>query len=421
MSNTTDRQRHAAERRLCEITSLPTAAGHEHRVIRAVEKWAARHKAIRLRRDRVGNLILSLEQAPTRPDPLIIEAHLDHPAFVVTRVHHRNSDSEPATLEAEFRGGVDDAYFHNATIRLWPDDVTDHDTDDHNSDNTVTARITELRQPRNPLDFKTVTATLDQPGQATAHRIQPGDFATWHLPPARIIQPDPSFHPRGVNPQDPRLLLTRVTDNLASVAAALTALERLARSRKPLNTDVRLLLSRGEEIGFLGALAACKHKSIPKRSRVLVLENSKSFDDSPIGGGVIVRVGDRATTFDPGLTERLVDLCQSLATKSNGRAKPTGDFRWQRKLMPGGVCNATAYAQFGFRAACLCLPLGRYHNMNEATGSIDSEVISPADYHAMTDLLVEAAHRFDEPPNRQRPTLKQRLEARYERHRHVLD
>ena len=37
-------------------------------------------------------------------------------------------------------------------------------------------------------------------------------------------------------------------------------------------------------------------------------------------------------------------------------------FRFQRKLMPGGACEATAFATHGFESTCLCLPLGNYHN-----------------------------------------------------------
>ena len=51
---------------------------------------------------------------------------------------------------------------------------------------------------------------------------------------------------------------------------------------------------------------------------------------------------------------------------------------FQRQLMDGGTCEATAYLQYGYRVAGMCLPLGNYHNMN-GRGGIAAESISRAD------------------------------------------
>ena len=63
--------------------------------------------------------------------------------------------------------------------------------------------------------------------------------------------------------------------------------------------------------------------------------------------------------------------------------------------MPGGTCEATAYQAYGHTAACLCLPLGRYHNMNTENGTIDSECISLADYDRLIQFLVALAKQLD--------------------------
>ena len=72
-----------------------------------------------------------------------------------------------------------------------------------------------------------------------------------------------------------------------ALAAALSAMEELRRrkSRGEKVGDVRLIFTRAEEIGFIGAIAACKHKSVSKKSRLICLENSRSFAESPIGAG----------------------------------------------------------------------------------------------------------------------------------------
>jgi endoglucanase len=161
----------------------------------------------------------------------------------------------------------------------------------------------------------------------------------------------------------------------------------LADDRK---RDIRLLLTRAEEGGFIGAIAACKIGTIPPRARLIALENSRSFAESPIGGGPIVRVGDATSTFDPDLTYRCGKIAQQLAS-----ADPS--FKYQRKLMPGGTCEASAYQAYGYTATCLCLPLGNYHNMNQTTGRIDSEHISLTDYDGLVRLLVAIDRGLDDP------------------------
>ena len=74
------------------------------------------------------------------------------------------------------------------------------------------------------------------------------------------------------------------------------------------------------------------------------------------GNGVIIRVGDRTSTFNSQLTYFLTQQAESLA-KSDKR------FKFQR-LMPGGTCEATVYDVYGYSAASICVPLGNYHNMD---------------------------------------------------------
>ena len=113
-----------------------------------------------------------------------------------------------------------------------------------------------------------------------------------------------------------------------------------------------------------------------------MLECSKASADAPIGEGPIVRVGDRSSTFDPALTAALA----SVATRLDREADE--GFAWQRKLMTGGTCEATAYAAFGFAASCVCLPLGNYHNVSDdKEGALEREVISLRDFEGLVTLL----------------------------------
>jgi endoglucanase len=137
---------------------------------------------------------------------------------------------------------------------------------------------------------------------------------------------------------------------------------------------------------------------VPAGARLLCLENSRSFPhDSPIGAGPIVRVGDRLSVFTPELTNRVGDIA---AAHAKAHAET---FRFQRKLMPGGACEATAFASFGLASTCVCLPLGNYHNMQDIDGvaagkskaRVGREFIACDDFHWLVELLEAVARKLD--------------------------
>ncbi len=382
------------EKYLLELTALPTATGREHHVIAWVERWARRRKTVNLSHDRFGNLLLKSAGARSRK-PIFFTAHMDHPAFVVIE------QVGPRSLLAEFRGGVDDRYFPGSRVRLHLDEQ-----------DSRPGRVVRLEPARKGAADKLALIELAKPAVA-----EPGDILTWNLPAPRVV--------RG-------RLRAPACDDLAGVAAAIAAFEILnkahAKQSRPGTPDVRVLLTRAEEVGFIGAIAACKSGIIPKAARLVALETSKTFPDSPIGAGPIVRVGDRTSSFDPDLTYRIAQLAQHIQQQDP-------NFNWQRKLMPGGTCEATAYQTLGYTATCLCLPLGNYHNMNAdaddkpsrtsgkqikktSGGSIDSEVISLADYHGLIRLLIEVGRSLDR--RSVSPPLKDRLNQLFAHRRGLL-
>ena len=58
--------------------------------------------------------------------------------------------------------------------------------------------------------------------------------------------------------------------------------------------------------------------------------------------------------------------------------------------MSGGTCEATAYQEFGYQTAAVCVALGNYHNC-AARNKIETEYVSLADTAGMIELLVAAA------------------------------
>ena len=92
------------------LTAIPTAAGREHQVISWVEAWVAQRPALAMQRDDAGNLLIGRKGAGS-DEPLVVTAHMDHPAFVVESVGREQ-------VELSFRGSVNDPYFEDARIEL---------------------------------------------------------------------------------------------------------------------------------------------------------------------------------------------------------------------------------------------------------------------------------------------------------------
>ena len=372
-------QRKTREKWLVELTGIPTASGREGRVARWIRGWAGRRSNVRLETDRFGNLHLALDGARSRR-PVVLVAHMDHPAFVL------RASVGSRRWEAEFRGGVASSYFRGSPIRVhrggWSFDGSDRVSPGAGAKGRV------LGPPEDGV------GVVELHDDASAQKAAPGDVATWDVGAARIT--------RG-------RLVAPAVDNLAGVAAAIAALDAIRRGRAGSRPDLRLLLTRCEEVGFVGAIAACKASLVPRGARVIVLENSKCLPDAPVGDGPIVRVGDRTSTFDPGMTYALAQVASGLEDE-DGQS-------WQRKLMTGGSCEATAFSVFGYRTGCVCLPLLNYHNMDEQRGCIAAESVSVADFHGMVRLLAEAAARIDEAGD---SALRSRLNEIYKSRRNLL-
>ncbi len=390
------------EQWLVEVTSIPTATGCEARVIAWIEDWVQRRDDLALERDACGNLTVSSSRLRAiGGSPLYFTAHLDHPAFVVEQV------LTPTTVVCAFRGGVMAPYFNDARVQF------------HLAGGVrATGRILEHR-PAAPPERLFRECVIELTGDDRSPEIAVGDFATWDLPPARIVDGH---------------LEAPACDDLSTVAASLAALDELSRSDDA-SCDTRLLFTLAEEVGFIGAVAACRDQTMPRDARVIALENSRSFADSPLGGGPIVRVGDRMSIFSPTLTRAVGKVAEKLGhveekNPGEGENAPIPDFKWQRKLMAGGACEASAYCAWGYEATCVCLPLGNYHNMAElervqpATQSGESNIsaevaperISVDDYHGLVDLLIGCGKSLgDIEP------IAQRLEKLYEERKFVLD
>ncbi len=348
---------------LRDLTDLPTASGREDEVIAWVTRWADRQN-LKVKTDDAGNLHIVM-RGRSRRRPVTAVAHMDHPALVVI-------ESTARRAVAELRGGVLAPYLKGAAVELAEHPQT-------------TGRIEDMTGGL-------ATVTWRGPGP-----VIPGSILRWRFPPASL----------GIRQGR---LRARACDDLAGVAAALTA---LVRAREANESHFSVLLTRAEEVGFVGALAACDLGTLATDTQVLSIECSRELPEAPVGGGPVVRVGDGSSVFSSDLTNRVAEV----AKRRN--------VRHQRRLMGGGSCEATAFVAMGWEATGLCLALGNYHNMvsidqvlaNQRRARLSPEEIDVSDFHGLVDLLSALAADL----NSTGSDLPGRLKRHYQTERHVLD
>jgi putative aminopeptidase FrvX len=211
-----------------------------------------------------------------------------------------------------------------------------------------------------------------------------GAFSMWDLPEFEL--------------RDGRVY-SRACDDLVGCAVMLSMLEILEHSST--QTPVSVLFTRAEEIGLLGAVYAARSGMFPAGTTFISLETSAERPPAEMHKGVIVRVGDKTSVFDSQLVAGFTALAQAKGIP------------FQRCLMPGGTCEATAFRLYGHKAAGLCVALGNYHNC-AASGFIDSEYVAFADVEAMLELCLAAATDGVDGSDSDE-ALQQRLELGFER------
>jgi endoglucanase len=373
------------------LMRCPAAPFHEAGVRAAVELICAEH-GLEFRRDRFGNVLVELKTA-RRARPLVLAAHMDHPGFEIVR------ELAPGRWIARFNGGVPSRYFRQGVpVRLLPGstpakilrrigDGTPKELE------LVATRPAQLHGPRpHPLN---VAATEKSRAGSTSDDEIDGDAqsqASHDLTVAAALEPDsrPAFAVWELEDFAVRggLIHGRSCDDLVGVASVLATLIELKRLGRKVH--VIGVISRAEEVGFMGALTVAGAGLLPRGGLVISLETSKELPSVEMGSGVIIRVGDRSSIFDSKATRFLTEVAADLEREDRR-------FVFQRALMSGGTCEATAYQEFGLTTAGVCIALGNYHNCGPR-GRIASEFVSLADACGMVRLLARAAEtvtRFD--------------------------
>jgi putative aminopeptidase FrvX len=319
----------------------PAAPFYEHASRNEVESICADY-GLAFERDEYGNVIVNL-QTSAKTRPLVLAAHLDHPGFEIVRPLSAKS------WLARFQGGVPDIYFRRGIpVCLMP--------------GATSARLGA--RSAKPKEFKLHVSQTPETAPT---------FAVWELEDFTVKK---------------GLIHGRACDDLVGVASILATLIELKRRRALVN--VIGVISRAEEIGFLGAMAVAAGNRLPKNSLVISLETSRELPGVKMGQGVILRVGDRTSIFDSEAMRFLGEVAAGLKSRNK-------KFQFQRGLMSGGTCEATAYQEFGFQTAAVCVALGNYHNCAEKN-RIAPEFVSVTDALSMIDLLASSAKQMPRYP-----------------------
>jgi putative aminopeptidase FrvX len=346
---------------------VPTAPFRETAVSKKLLHWIREHLGARVKTRKVrGGFIVSYRGAGEGP-ALCLAAHLDHPAFDLVTV---TKDGATARL----RGGLPPHLLAGACVEAFP----------------------KIPKDNRPLATGVIGPRPDKEGGLwTIKWIEPPkravDFAVLALPACEIKD---------------GWLSSRSVDDLLGCAISLEAMRRLSKARAKVNLTV--LLNRAEEVGFIGALDMIRSGVLSERDSYLSIESSRALPGSKPGQGPTIRLGDKATAFDPNLTALLDEAADILRKRGT---------KVQRLRLTGGTCEATAYLAFGFESGGVAVPLVNYHN-GWGADAVAPERVRVSDVEGGVRLLVEASRRFG--ARTLRGALRARLEKRHDAEKRFL-
>lgn len=350
---------------LLELLSLPTAPFREQHVIRWIsERLSQQH--IPWFTDPAGNLVLGaaseqdylrlLRRRSKEPLRLFI-AHMDHPGFHGVRWLDENR------LQIRWHGGSPVRHLSGTRMRIADDGGV-----------LGSGTLTKVRINKGGRAME--SAELRLPARTFEGRRRPAARALFGGFEFRA----PVWHQRG-------RIYCPAADDLAGVFAILETARLLWQSARAGDRPFIGLLTRAEEVGFVGAVAHLETGWLQQRRRPVVavsLEASRTLPGALIGKGPVVRLGDRRTVFDPDGLKVLSDLAARLLPAAH-----------QRRVMDGGACEATAMTAWGVPAIGLSVPLGNYHNQGfeggpdcRAPGGPAPEFVSPEDVGGLLRLCL---------------------------------
>ncbi len=345
------------------LLSQPTAPFREHHVAAYVTE-ILRGSEIPHFFDPIGNIVIGAASATdyhalvarrsTEPLRLFI-AHMDHPGF------HGVRWLENGRLRIKWHGGSPTKYLANARVWLATESG-------RWADGTLT-RPSLIRSGR-ALD----TAEIRVMG-GTRQSPRPG---------ARRVFGGLRF--RAPVWRSGKRLYTHAADDLVGVYAIIETALRHRSALQRHKLPFLGLLTRAEEVGFVGAIGHFELAWLrgPRPVVCVSLEASRTLPGAEIGKGPVLRLGDRGTVFDA----NRIRVAQA-ALESSLRGS------YQQRIMDGGACEGYAATAYGLPTIGVSVPLGNYHNQGFEGGQDCTRPQGPApEFVSLDDIdgLLKLCH-----------------------------
>ncbi|MCM0605413.1 MAG: hypothetical protein KA715_04935 [Xanthomonadaceae bacterium] len=324
--------KHLMDEQLSQLLSIPMAPFRELYVLDWVRGILTQNK-IPYFQDQTGNIVIGFKSsseykkrlAKKANQPLrIFIAHLDHPGFHGVKWISKN------VLETKWLGGNPTANLEGS--KVWISSLHLHETH----------------------EGKVTSATLHSHGKSIKSALIECDSDVSDMNAEELFG---GFGFQSPAWQEDELIYTKAADDLIGVYSILETALKLWKAKSPARALFAGLLTRAEEVGFIGTLGHLDEyftKPVKTPIAVVSLETSKTLPGAEIGKGPVVRLGDRSTVFHPGFTQLLTGLAKKLLPDKH-----------QRRIMDGGSCEATAATVIGLPAIGISVPLGNYHNIGE--------------------------------------------------------
>ena len=345
-----------------ELCREPTVSYYEARVSAVISRICYGH-GLDVKRDRWGNLAVgSAGWESHGGSGVAFVAHMDHPGFEVV------GDNGDGTLHAVSHGGMAPAAFESGvSVQIVCA-----------NGERVSGRVLGCESKRESPDGRFASSDsvlLECSDDASVLPSLPA--------PAILDLPDFSV--------ESDMIMARSLDDLAGCATIIAGLIDVLGSGS-LNPDFAVvgLFTRAEEVGLVGARLIAEDGWSPKQFVVVSVETSLKSISAPQGSGVVIRVGDRATTFDHDAELLLRSTAERLVSASSVEYESGAGqrFMYQRALMGAGGCEASAFKAHGYAVTGTSYPLGAWHNREE-DGSIVAEYISLSDFESGIRLVRE--------------------------------
>jgi endoglucanase len=340
-----------AHTRLAKILSQPTAPFRERHALAACEEILKAEKVPHFR-DPANNLVVGVKSKAEylkllktkSPEPVrFFIAHTDHPGF------HGLEWIEADLLSFKWHGGSPTAHLEGAKVWL-------ADAEGFVGEGRV--EKAELAAHGRAIE-KGLIRVKDQRRPTKAADLFGG------------------FGFRDTHWRDGDLLYTKAADDLIGAYAIVETAIALKKSKS--KAPFLGLLSRAEEVGFIGTIAHLElgwWKNAKRKLLAVSLETSRTMPGADIGKGPVVRLGDRKSVFDSGATQLFSELAAKILAGKH-----------QRRLMDGGTCEGTAATAYGIPTIAISVPLGNYHNQSFEGGPDAAPTNGPApEFVSVSDI-----------------------------------